>query len=364
MKKPTLFKKVDLSKIFPRASKKGSMPGQVEYLGKPRTDKVKVMVSQYSQDKLITEEVVATSKLRNYLDPKTTTWFSAIGVHDSNVIQDIGAVFNIHPLVLEDIANTSQRPKLEEYEDYIYLVLNSVSLHPKTREVVVEQVSIILGENYVITFQETENDVLNFLELRLDVASSRLRKSSADYFVFAVADLIIDDYFHILENIGEKIEDIEEMLVDSVDDSVQKILYRLRRRLVYLKRPIWPTRDIMNQLQKIEHKLISEEIKIYFRDTHDHTIQIIETLESAEDMTSSLMDLYLTMASHRMNQIMKVLTIYAAIFIPLTFITGVYGMNFEHLPELTWQYGYAMFWGLIIVITASMVIYFKIKKWF
>lgn len=364
MKKPTLFKKVDLSKIFPRASKKGSMPGQIEYLGKPRTEKVKIMVSQYSKDSLVTEEVVNPVKLKDYVDQNTTTWFSAIGVHDSGLIQEIGAVFNIHPLVLEDIANTSQRPKLEEYDDYIYLVLNSVSLDPESRDVVVEQVSIILGENYVITFQETENDVLNFLELRLDVATSRLRKSSADYFVFAIADLIIDDYFHILENIGEKIEDIEEMLVDSVDDSVQKILYRLRRRLVYLKKPIWPTRDIMNQMQKIEHRLISEEIKIYFRDTHDHTIQIIETLESAQDMTSSLMDLYLTMASHKMNKIMKVLTIYAAIFIPLTFITGVYGMNFKYMPELDWHLGYAMFWALIIVITLSMVIYFKVKKWF
>ena len=364
MKKTTIFNKIDLSKIIPRTAPKGKHHDRLEYIGKPRSEKVRIMVSQYDREDLISEEVNDPTELLNFIKPGKCTWIRAIGVHDPNIVQAIGKVFDIHPLVLEDISNTSQRPKLDENDKYIYLALNSVSLHPKSHDVVVEQVSVILGKDYVITFQETENDVLNFLELRLEAQSGRLRNSNPDYLVFALVDLIIDDYFQILENIGERIEVIEEKLSDSMDDSVQKILYRLRRRLVYLKKPIWPTREILNKLQHIEHPLVSKEIKLFFRDTHDHAVQIIETLESAENITSSLMDLYLTMASHHMNQIMKVLTIYAAIFIPLTFMIGVYGMNFQYMPELAWHYGYLFFWVIIFVITVTMIIYFKIKKWF
>ncbi|HEY3388852.1 MAG TPA: magnesium/cobalt transporter CorA, partial [Prolixibacteraceae bacterium] len=283
--------------------------------------------------------------------------------HNSEILNEIGKQFNIISLDLEDIANTTQRPRIEEREDYIFMVFKVIQLEQESREVNIEQVSIILGSSYVITFHETTPLVFETLQSRILTGMGRVRKMKSDYLVFAITDIIIDQYFTLIEAIGETIEETEEELITSPGQASQEAIYKLKRRLGYVKKSIWPAREVLNQLQHSDHPLINEETKIYFRNIYDHTIQIIETLESLRDLTSGMMDLYLSTVSYKMNEIMKVLTIFSTIFIPLTFFAGVYGMNFKYLPELEWKSGYFIFWGIMIVITIIMLAFFRRKKW-
>jgi len=364
MKRKRKLKKIDLQKFVSRTAQRGSIPGTVEYIGAPRQEKIRIDVLEYNDSTITNESIVGSVKeLEGYIDQPGIKWIQVTGVHNLDILNEIGKQFNIIPLDLEDIANTTQRPRIEERDDYIFLVFKILQIDPESREVNMEQVSMVLGPNYVISFHETTPQVFQTLHNRIVTSKGRVRKMKTDYLVFAIIDIIIDHYFTLIEDIGESIEETEEELITSPGQASQEAIYKIKRRLGYVKKTIWPAREVLNQLQRSDHQLIHDETRIYFRNNYDHTIQIIETLESLRDLTSGMMDLYLSTVSYKMNEIMKVLTIFSTIFIPLTFFAGVYGMNFKYLPELEWKFGYFIFWGIMAVITIFMLLFFRRKKW-
>ena len=358
------LKKIDLHKFVPRVAGEGTPPGTVEYIGKPREEMVTINVIDYDETNVKEMSVSTVDELKPFIESPNVTWILVTGVHDTGILNQIGNLFKINSLELEAIANTTERPTMEEREDYIFVVLKAMQLDAETSEVTIEQVSMVLGKNYVITFHETKPMLFESLRNRIIASKGRIRRFTADYLLFALSDILIDQYFTLLEDIGETIETTEEQLILSPGQANQELIYKLKRRLVYVKKTIWPTREVMSSLQRSDHVLIHEGTKMYFRNIYDHTVQIIETLESLRDLTSGMMDLYVSAVSNRMNEIMKVLTIFSAIFIPITFLAGVYGMNFKIIPELRWDYGYYAFWGVTVIITVIMLFYFKRKKWF
>jgi magnesium transporter len=365
MKHKRKLKKIDLHKFVTKKAKRENIPGTVEYIGQKRGEEVRIEILEYDESKIISERVLGSVKeLELSLGHRCIKWIQVTGVHNPEILGEIGKLFNIISLDLEDIANTTQRPHIEEREKYIFMLFKVLQLEQESREVSIEQVSIVLGSDFVITFHETEPAIFETLQTRILAGLGRVRKMKSDYLIFAITDIIIDQYFTLIEDIGETIEEAEEELIASPGPASQEAIYKLKRRLGYVKKSIWPAREVLNQLQYSDHILINEETKIYFRNIYDHTIQIIETLESLRDLTSGMMDLYLSTVSYKMNEIMKVLTIFSTIFIPLTFFAGVYGMNFKYLPELEWKSGYYIFWGIMVSITIIMLIYFKRKKWF
>jgi magnesium transporter len=280
------------------------------------------------------------------------------------VLEELNTCFRLHPLVLEDILNTDQRPKMEDYGDYLYIVLKTLFMAGNLGdEVESEQVSLILGRNFVLSFQEKENPLFEPIRERLRSGKGRLRKMGPDYLVHAVLDAIIDHYFVVLEKLGEKIEFLEEEVVIQPTPSTLQAAHQLKREMIFLRKAVWPLREVIDSLERGESYLIKESTVIYLRDIYDHTIQVIDNIETFRDMLSGMMDIYLSSISNRMNEIMKVLTLIATIFIPLTFIVGSYGMNFKYMPELSWPWGYPLVMALMLVVAIFMLIYFRRKKW-
>jgi magnesium transporter len=284
-------------------------------------------------------------------------------LHEVEVIEKIGTHFDIHPLTMEDIANTGQRPKVEDFEDYIYLVFKQLKFDEKTGHLSSEQVSLILGPHYLISFQETERDVFNVVRERIRKGRVHIRKSGPDYLAYALIDAVVDHYFLILEKMGEKIEHFEEQLHVQPKPEILQAIYDLKRELIYFRKQVWPIREFLSSWQKTESTLVQESNRVFINDVYDHTIQVIDTIESFRDIISGVMDLYLSTVSNKMNEVMKVLTIMATIFIPLTFVAGIYGMNFKFMPELEWKWSYPMLWILLVIIFFGMMFYFKRKKW-
>jgi magnesium transporter len=364
MKRKRKLKKVDLHKFVAKTAQRGSIPGTIEYIGKTREEDVKIEVLEYNESTIIdSRKITSLDELSEHADNLSIKWIKVTGVHNSEILSEIGNRFNIISLDLEDIANTTQRPRIEERENYIFLVFKVLQLEPETHEVIIEQVSIVLGQGYVISFHETEPLVFETLHTRIITGKGRVRKMKSDYLAFTIIDIIIDQYFTLIENIGDSIEETEEELITSPGQGIQEAIYKLKRRLSYVKKTIWPTREVLNQLTKTDNLIVNNETRIYFRNSYDHTIQIIETIESLRDLAAGMMDLYLSTVSYKMNEIMKVLTIFSAIFIPLTFFAGVYGMNFKYLPELELKEGYFIFWLVMITITVIMLIFFRRRKW-
>ncbi|MCJ7693106.1 MAG: magnesium/cobalt transporter CorA, partial [Sedimentisphaerales bacterium] len=293
----------------------------------------------------------------------TVTWINIDGLHDIQVIEKIGKNFDFHPLILEDILNTGQRPKFEDFENYIFIVLKMLTYDDDEETIKSEQVSMILGHNFVISFQEIQGDVFENIRERIRTAKGRIRKMSCDYLLYTLLDAIVDNYFAIMEKFGEKIESLEEQLVSDPDEKILQKIHSMKRELISLRKSVWPLRELVSGLQRSESELISEPTIIYFRDVYDHTIQVIDTVETFRDMVSGMLDIYLSSISNRMNAVMKVLTIIATIFIPLTFVAGIYGMNFKFMPELEWKWGYFIVLIIMAVAAAAMLIYFRRKKW-
>jgi magnesium transporter len=363
MKNKHKFKKIDVHKFVPRVAAKDTPPGTLQYIGRHRTEPYKIELVEYDEsdaEKYLIEEPEQLSK---FLLTDKIKWIRVTGVHNIDIIARLGEIFQINSLDLEDIANTTQRPRMEERDNYIFQIFNALLINPEDKDVTIEQVSLILGQNYVLSFHETESQLFNELLKRILVSKGRVRKMKSDYLSFTLADVMIDQYFLIIEDIGNIIEATESELIINPGSANQEIIYRMKRRLVYVGRTIWPVRELINKMERSDHELITEESRIYFRNIYDHSVQIIETLDNLRDLTSSMMDLYLSSVSLKLNEIMKVLTIFSAIFIPLTFFAGVYGMNFKFLPELEWHWGYALFWSVCIASTILMIFYFKRKKW-
>ncbi len=357
------------TKILPKKKKRahqkvGAAPGTLVYVGEERDQKVKIRLFAYDQNTVEEKSLDNIEESFPYKEKTLTTWINIDGLNNIDLIEKIGSNFNIHPLVLEDILNTHQRPKLDDYDEYTYLVFRIVSCGKEQNELESEQISVILGKNYVISFQEKEGDVFEPIRERIRNGKGRIRKGGPDYLVYALMDAVVDNYFVTLEHIGETIEDLEDKLISDPQPENLHLIHELRREMITLRKSIWPLREVINSMLRGDVELIQQETGIFLRDVYDHTIQIIDTIESYRDIISGMLDTYLSSVSNRMNEVMKVLTIIATIFIPLTFLAGVYGMNFHHMPELdwTWIYPYG-FWILMIIVAGIMIFYFKRKKW-
>ena len=352
------------SKFFKKASKKaGLSPGTLIHVGEQKVEKARIFLMNYDQNRLEEKELKRIEETFAFRDTPPVSWINIDGLHEVEVIEKIGTHFGIHPLTMEDILNTGQRPKVEDFEDYIYLVFKMLKIEEEASHLASEQVSLILGPHYLISFQETEGDVFNFVRERIRKGRGRIRKAGPDYLAYALIDAVVDHYFLILEKIGGKIEHFEERLHAQPTPEILQAIYDLKRELIYFRKQVWPIREVLSTWQKTESAIIQEDNKVFIRDIYDHTIQVIDTIESFRDIISGMMDLYLSTVSNKMNEVMKVLTIIATIFIPLTFVAGIYGMNFKYMPELEWKWSYLILWILLIVIFFGMMFYFKRKKW-
>jgi magnesium transporter len=341
----------------------GQTPGAIVYTGNKENTELFIDVFDYSSDFFEEKKLVAIEDSFKYIDSKPITWLNINGLSHIDAIEKIGTYCNLHPLLLEDIANTHQRPKIDEYDDYLFLVLKMLHFNNEG-QLHIEHVSFVLGNGYVLSFQEAEGDVFDPVRNRLRNAKGRIRANGADYLLYALMDTMVDNYFTLMEMVGEKIETLEDTLFeDKPNDDIVYDIQRLKKEILRIKRAVTPLREVVNRLEKGEHKLISEKTQFYLRDLYDHIIQVSENIEIYREMIWGLMDMYMTTLGNKMNQIMKVLTIVASIFIPLTFLAGVYGMNFENIPELKFKYGYFVLWGFMILIFAILLYYFRRKKW-
>jgi magnesium transporter len=346
-----------------RLKKAGLPPGTVVYVGEKKSGKVKIRIMDYDESHFEEKEVKEVEECFPFKDKPTVSWINIDGVHRVDVVEKIGKHFDLHPLALEDIVNTGQRPKMEDFLDYIFIVLRMLYYDEKANETRGEQLSLVLGPNWVITFQENEGDVFDSIRERARSDKGRIRKMGADYLVYALIDAVVDNYFLILEKIGENVEEIEDELVTNPAPETLQSIHNLKRQMIFLRKSVWPLREVISRLERWESQLISKSTDIYLRDVYDHTIQVIDAIETFRDMLSGMLDIYLSSVSNRMNEVMKVLTIIATIFIPLTLVAGLYGMNFKYMPELEWPWGYPFVLLFMFAIGVLMVIYFRRKRW-
>jgi len=346
-----------------RSKKAGLPPGTVIYVGSQKTEKIRLRLINYNAACFEEKESEEIEEIINSAGKQGITWINIDGLQKIDVIEQIGKRFNLHPLTLEDIANTEQRPKMEDFESYLYIVLRMLQYNQQENEVVSEQISLILGANWVISFQENEGDVFNLIRDRLRNDKGKIRKLGADYLYYTLIDAVVDNYFAVLENMGEKIEAIVDQLIANPQPSTMQTIHNLKRQNISLRKSVWPLRELVNSLARSESGLINKTTDIYLRDVYDHTIQVIDSAEAFRDTISGMLDIYLSSVSNRMNEIMKVLTIITTIFIPLTLIAGIYGMNFAFMPELKSQLGYPLVLLSMAVVTVGMLFYFRKKKW-
>ena len=346
-----------------RSRKAGLPPGTLIHIGERKTEEVKITIMDYDETQLQEKEAKTFDECFPYKNRPTVTWINVDGIHQVETLEKLGECFGVHPLTLEDILNTDQRPKMEDFGDYMYIVLKMFTRNAQNDEIVTEQISLILGENFVLSFQENVGDVFDPVRARIRSDKGRLRKMAADYLLYSLLDAIVDNYFIILENFGDQIEFIEERLIVNPAQETLKIIHKLKREMLFLRKSVWPLREVISGMERGESPLIKGTTKIYLRDVYDHNIQIIDTIETLREMLSGMLDIYLTSISNRLNAVMKVLTIIATIFMPLTFLAGIYGMNFKYMPELEWKWGYFLILFVMFGIGISMLFYFKKKKW-
>ena len=344
------------------AAKRGLHQGDIVFTGEPRETPVRISAFVYDADTLDEQDDVSLDEACGLLLTPGTTWLNVDGVHDPAVIASIGETMGLHRLIQEDIAHTTQRAKTEEFDSHIFAVVPMVHFDAKAFETRIEQVSLVLGDGWVVSFLEDPEDVFDSVRARLRQGSP-LRKAGADRLFASLLDVIVDGYFATFEAIGDLAAEVEEHAIATPTPDVQVGLNALRRELITLRRAIWPVREVMAQLHRSDHPLVREETRPYLRDAYDHAVQALDIVESLRDLLSGVMDLYMTTLSTRMNEVMKVLTVVSTIFIPITFISSVYGMNFVDMPELHWRYGYPATLGVMLVLAVAMFAYFKHKHW-
>lgn len=351
-------------KLFTRHTKKiGTPPGSFVFVGEQKMEKVKITVMDYSEKNYEFKEVERVEDLFPYRENTNVSWINIYGLHNQEILEKVGNHFGVHHLVLEDIANTTHRPKLEVYNDFIFIVLKMIWFATDNEDLQVEQVSLIHGKNFVLCFQERKGDIFQPIRERIKSNQTRIRKSAADYLTYRIMDVVVDHYFLVLERLGDQIELLDEEVINNPGrDTIQKI-YDLKRNLIFLRKSIWPLREVVNNITREENSMFKKTTFPFLRDLYDHTIQVIDTLETYRDLVSGLLDMYMSTLSNKMNEVMKVLTIIATIFIPLTFLAGIYGMNFEFMPELKWHYAYPVLLLVMFVVFSGMLLFFKRKKW-
>ena len=349
--------------VVRRSKKAGLPPGTLIHVGEESAREVGITVVVYDETRFHEEQVDGIEACFPLADRPSVTWINVDGIHRVEILERLGNQLAVHPLVLEDILNTDQRPKLEDFDAYVFVVLKVYRNSEQGDGMAVEQVSLILGPNSVISFQEEPGDIFDPVRERIRKSKGRIRRMGADYLAYALVDAVVDSYFVILEGVGEQVEFVEEALVADPRPETLQTIHNLKRDMILLRKAVWPLREVVGVLVRGESSLVGESITIYLRDVYDHTIQVIDTIETFRDMISGMLDIYLSSVSNRMNEVMKLLTIIATIFIPLTFIAGLYGMNFKYMPELEWRGGYPLVWLVMLIIAALMLLYFRRKKW-
>ncbi|MBM4042588.1 MAG: magnesium/cobalt transporter CorA [Planctomycetes bacterium] len=319
-----------------------------------------VHVIHYGQDSVAEADIASVEELARLRNGKGVVWVNVDGLGDVELLGKLGQLFDLHPLALEDVVSVHQRPKVDEYEDNLYLVVRMLHYEAELRT---EQVSLFLGKDFVLTFQEDVGDCLDPIRERLRKEGGQLRRRGADYLMYAIVDAIIDHHFPVLERLGEQVEELEDEALERPSQRTMARVHQAKRELLSLRRSIWPLREAVNALLRTESPLISKNTRLYLRDCYDHTVRILDMVETHRELVGDLTDMYLSSMSNRMNQVMKVLTVIATIFMPLTFLAGVYGMNFRHLPEVEWRWGYLAFWLAIVIVTLLMLWLFRRKGW-
>lgn len=349
--------------------KLGLKPGSIVYVGRDRTEEVHIDIIDYTDSEYNEKRVATVEECFPFKDSTSLTWINVDGIHMEHTVEKLGSYFGLHPLILEDIVNTGHRPKMEDAENHIFIVLKMLYHEQKTGALKAEQVSILFGENWVITFQETGEDVFDHVRKRIEKTVPRVRLMTSDYLAYALLDAVVDHYFIVLEQLGEDIENLDDAVSESPRPEHLNQIRELKKQLVFMRKAVWPLREVIGGVERAESKLIKDTTDPYLRDLYEHTIQVIDTVETYRDMVAGLLDLYHTGVANRMNDIMKVLTIFASIFIPLGFLAGVYGMNFDsgaspfNMPELGFRFGYPMFWGLVVSVVGGLLWFFRRKNW-
>ncbi|MGD8825432.1 MAG: magnesium/cobalt transporter CorA [Myxococcales bacterium] len=346
-----------------REENRGLSPGSLVFIGEQKTEAIRVRLFDYDEQSLAEETLDDIGRVRDFAGKDGIKWINVDGLHDTEVIREIGEAFGLHPLLLEDVLNTGQRPKLDEFEDTFFVVVKMLRYDDDSDIVIAEQLSIVVGPSFVLTFQEQPGDVFEPVRERLRNGKGRIRGWGSDYLAYALLDSVVDSYIYIIEKIGEEVEELESEVLESVDPELIGEIGRLKREMSFLRKAVRPAREAILKLSKLDSDLIREATAPFLKDLVDISSQAAEAIETYREMLSDELNIYNSSMSHRMNDIMKVLTIFAAIFIPLTFIAGIYGTNFEYLPELHFRYGYFVLWGVLITVAGSMLYYFKKKGW-
>ena len=349
--------------VFRRGKKAGLPPGTPVFVGERKQDVVRISIMNYSREHIDEIHSASLDDCARVKDSSNIAWINVNGIHDVNTIQTLANLFGLHPLTTEDISNTSQRPKVEEFDNYIFFALKMLVYDEETNSIGNENISVILGENHVISFQERDDDVLDPVRDRIRSRKGMIRSEGADYLAYTIMDGVVDEYFVALEKLGDHIEQIDDEILTAPNATHMKELHRLKREIVFLRKAVWPLREEISAIEKSGSRLIDDSIKPFLRDLYDHTIQIIDIVETYRDIIGGMHDTFLSSISNRMNEVMKVLTIIGTIFIPLTFIAGIYGMNFENMPELKWAWGYFGLLGFMAALGLTMLGIFKKRKW-
>jgi len=354
-----------MARLVRRSKEKvGLAPGTAVYLGEPSEEPIRITLLDYDGDRVHEETLENVEDAFAYRDSVSVSWINVDGLHEVDPIERIAGHFKLHPLTVEDIVHTGHRAKAEDYEDTLFIVLRMLSYNDHTEEVDDEQVSLVLGPHWVLSFQQHLGDVFEGVRERIRKDKGRIRRAKADYLVYSLIDAVVDQYFVVLEKLGDRVEALGERVCERADPERLEEIRQLKHELLFLRKSIWPLREVLSGIQRGETPLFDDHTLVYLRDVYDHTIQVIDTVETYRDMMAGLLDVYLTSISNRMNEVMKVLTVIATIFIPLTFVAGVYGMNFVHMPELSWKYGYFGTLGVMALLALAMLAYFKRKGWF
>jgi len=342
---------------------KGQAPGSVVFIGKKKVENIRIRLIDFDQSILNEDELRDIAEGVKYTETDTVTWINVDGLHDVEVMKKIGNAFDLHPLLMEDVANTAQRPKMEEFDNCLFIVLKMLRYDREKHEVSAEQLSIVLGRHFLITFQEQTGDVFEPVRERIRKGKGRIRASGIDYLAYALLDTVVDNYIYLVSRLGE---DIEELELEILSDTSAKTLENIndyKQEIAFLRKAVRPAKEFIARLPRLESEFLNEETKPFLNDLNDLATQAIETIDTYREMLSDQLNIYNSNVSNKMNDIMRILTIFAAIFIPLTFIAGIYGTNFEYLPELHFRYSYFIFWGVMIMVALSLLYYFKRKGW-
>ena len=346
------------------SEKTGLPPGTLVHVGDVLETVTRMSVIDYSKENIEEQQIESVDEILKYRDSETVTWVMIEGLADVGIVESIGTLFNVHQLVLEDILNTHQRPKFEEYDDHLYIVLKCLLSEDEDFSVGYEQISLLLLENFVFLFKEKTDDLFRSVQQRIRASKGRFRSLGADYLMYAILDTVVDQNFILIDALDNAITSLEEnLLASEPTQSSLNTIQRLKREIIVIRRHVSPVRELMAGLLRSESGLIEEKTHIYLRDVSDHAIRVIESIESYREILSGLLEIYISKVNNKMNEVMKVLTVFASIFIPLTFLVGIYGMNFEYMPELEWKWAYPALWVAFITIPAILLVYFKKKKW-